>query len=756
MSLGSTGAILLAVCLGLAAYDYRAFRAAMVTDTQTFANIVAINSTAALSFADGNDAAQTLASMRVEPHVVAACVYDANGKQFATYFRGPQVPVSTPDKLAAGEYRFGKDRLEVSCPIMFNGAIIGSAYIQSDLAAMRSRTHGYFIVYGTAMIVALALKLLLARRMSRRIIGPVEHLSRTARDISANSNYAVRAEKVQDDEIGTLVDCFNGMLEQIQKRDGELIQYRVHLEELVVKRTSELSAAKDKAEEASRAKSSFLANMSHEIRTPMTAILGYADLMLSPVQTTSDRFNCLQVIRRNARHLADLINDILDISKIEAEKMTVERIPCDVASTAVEVASMLRPRAAAKDLSFSMEFEGPIPAQIKTDPLRLKQVLMNLSANAIKFTEHGGVQIKVSFERTGKSSRLRFDVRDTGIGMTRDQISRLFQPFVQADESMTRKYGGSGLGLVISKRLAEHMGGDITVQSEAGKGSTFTFWIECGSLDGVPMLEGLSESMLAVSEQHCNVDEIALHGRILLAEDGVDNQNLLKIHLTMAGAEVVVVVNGQEALLRVASEPFDLVLMDMQMPVMDGYTATSELRRLGHTLPVIALTAHAMSGDRAKCLNAGCSDYLTKPIDPELLLRTIASYLKNPVSSAPLVGAAVQSAVPVRNQELRTAAMKKAVEGFVSRLPEKVDALISLHSAGNLTELCRLTHQLKGAGTGFGFPRITEIAASAEAAMKAAVDLEVIRTHVDELIALIRATGGYDAAQEKRQNEVRS
>ena len=256
------------------------------------------------------------------------------------------------------------------------------------------------------------------------------------------------------------------MLGQIEQSNAQLNLHRHHLEELVTARTTELSTAKNKAEEASRAKTAFLANMSHEIRTPMNAILGYADLMLTPSQTMSDRINCLQVVRRNARHLMDLINDILDISKIEAEKMTVEKIACDVARITVEVASMLRPKALGKQLMLVVEFVGLIPAEIKTDPLRLKQVLMNLTGNAIKFTEHGEVRLKVSVEQFAGGSRARFDVCDTGIGLNPHQIGKLFQPFVQADESMTRKYGGTGLGLVISKRLAKYMGGDLSVRSD--------------------------------------------------------------------------------------------------------------------------------------------------------------------------------------------------------------------------------------------------------------------------------------------------
>ncbi len=527
-----------------------------------------------------------------------------------------------------GEHRFTDDSLVVTSPVQLNGRLLGWVYVQSDLVQLSEQTNRYASVFGIVLMCGLGLALGLSRWLARSIVGPVEHLSKTAQTVTRDQNYKIRAAKVSNDELGVLVDCFNTMLGQIEQRDAQLSLHRHHLEDLVTARTQELSDAKEKAEEASLAKTAFLANMSHEIRTPMTAILGYSDLMLSPVQTMSDRVNCLQVVRRNARHLMDLINDILDISKIEAEKMTVEKIPTDVARLVVDVVSMLRVRAVAKQLVVKVEFVGEIPEIVHTDPLRFRQVLMNLTGNAIKFTEQGEVCVTMSVEKRGAGSTIKVAVRDTGIGMSKAQIDRLFQPFVQADDSMTRKYGGTGLGLVISKRLALYMGGDLTINSEIGRGSTFTLTVEGGSLEGTPMRHGLTESMLAVYAQPVSPDETVLRGRILLAEDGVDNQHLLTMHLTMAGAEVVVAPNGREAVERVKSEPFDLVLMDMQMPELDGYEATAQLRRLGFKLPIIALTAHAMTGDRAKCLDAGCTDYLTKPIDREVLLRSVDGYLR--------------------------------------------------------------------------------------------------------------------------------
>jgi signal transduction histidine kinase/ActR/RegA family two-component response regulator/HPt (histidine-containing phosphotransfer) domain-containing protein len=763
ITLISAGAALLAAGAVLAAYDYGEIRQVLVINTQTYANIVAQNCTAALSFGDAGDAAQTLGSLRAESHVVAACIYENSGKKLAVYYRGRPVPIPNFSGQSSDERRFSGDSLVVTSPVELNGRLLGWVYVQSDLVQLSERSSRYALVFGIVLACGLALALAMSRWLARSIVGPVQHLSKTAQTVTRDQNYKLRAAKYSEDELGVLVDCFNTMLGQIEQRDAQLNLHRHHLEELVAARTSELSTAKEKAEEASRAKTAFLANMSHEIRTPMTAILGYSDLMLSPVQTMSDRVNCLQVVRRNARHLMDLINDILDISKIEAEKMTVEKIPTDAARLVVDVVSMLRVRAIAKQLAVNVEFVGDIPEIVHTDPLRFRQVLMNLIGNAIKFTEEGSICVSMFVEKCGSGSLVKVEVRDTGIGMSPAQIDRLFRPFIQADDSMTRKYGGTGLGLIISKRLAVYMGGDLTVHSEVGRGSTFTLAVQGGSLEETSMRHGLTESMFATYAQPDSPDETILRGRILLAEDGIDNQHLLSMHLTMAGAEVVVAPNGREAVERVKSETFDLVLMDMQMPELDGYEATAQLRRLGYQLPIIALTAHAMSGDRAKCLDAGCTDYLTKPIDREVLLRSVDGYLRGLDKSQPRAAATATTPrildiprPPVLQEELRpagpdstSAAMRHAVVGFVARLPARVNSLLTLSASQDMEELRRLVHQLKGAGSGYGFPNITEAARKTESLIKATAECQAVQGAVNELIDLIRGIEGYDPNREQ-------
>ncbi len=397
------------------------------------------------------------------------------------------------------------------------------------------------------------------------------------------------------------------------------------------------------AEQASQAKSEFLANMSHEIRTPLTAILGYAELLLDPTLDDEERRQHALTIRRNGDHLLAIINDILDISKIEAGRMTVETIPTSPRVLLEEVCSLMNVRALAKGIALRLVVDGTLPAGVRTDPTRLRQILLNIVGNAIKFTQAGEVVIRACF-LDAPEPVLRFEVSDTGLGLTTEEISRLFAAFTQADTSTTRRFGGTGLGLSISKRLAQMLGGDISVASVPGKGSTFTITVAAPALDGA----GPEASSLVVPRAEAGAHAAAtLDGaRVLLVEDGPDNQRLISHHLRRAGAAVDVADNGAQGLARALDHTRpapDLILMDMQMPEMDGYEATRRIRAAGLTMPIVALTAHAMGGDRDHCVAAGCSDYLTKPVDRAALVDLCARWVcvarANAHAEAPASGA---------------------------------------------------------------------------------------------------------------------
>ena len=387
-----------------------------------------------------------------------------------------------------------------------------------------------------------------------------------------------------------------------------------------------IQEARRDAEAANQSKSEFLANMSHEIRTPMTAILGYTDLLAEMIDD-DELIQHVRTIRRNGDFLLDIINDILDLSKIEAGKFEISQQHFSPQRLVEDVRSIMEVRATENAIELEVEYRGQIPVQIESDPKRLKQVLINLVGNAIKFTPTGNVKIFVSYMASDKC--LRFDIADSGIGISEVQKQRLFQPFSQGDGNVNREFGGTGLGLVISKRLTEMLGGSISVESELGKGSTFTATIAIGNVQDVATFNAQSEPERVYS--HARSASLHLRCHILVVDDRRDIRFLSNRFLTDAGATVTEAENGEIAVALVSDSllnksPFDLILLDMQMPKLDGYATAKALRKLGFTNPIIALTADAMQGDMNRCIESGCNDYLSKPIDRDLLLGQVSKF----------------------------------------------------------------------------------------------------------------------------------
>ncbi|MBA3484100.1 MAG: response regulator, partial [Pirellulales bacterium] len=508
----------------------------------------------------------------------------------------------------------------------------------------------------------------------------------------------------------------------------------------------ELRRAIEQAEAASRIKSEFLANMSHEIRTPLNGILGFTELLIRDADRGDERErrDYVETIRTSGQHLLALINDVLDLSKIEAGQMQIECTRFSPHQIIAEVASVLRVRANEKGILLDYRWDGAIPETIESDPCRLRQLLMNLVGNAVKFTEQGSVMIVASVATGQGTAELVLEVRDTGIGISAEQLDGIFKPFVQADSSVTRKFGGTGLGLAISKNIAEALSGTLTVRSEPGLGSIFVVAISAGDLQGVPMLDVPSTARTGdyVDSRGSHAD---LQGvRVLLADDGETNRKLIHLFLARHGAEVLSVENGDLACRVAATQEFDVVLMDMQMPVLDGYAAARALRSQGFTGPIIALTAHAMKGDREKCEQAGCSGYLSKPVNVDKLVQLVhaaTSASKRPKLSAVSTtaiaargersgaGATIHSNLPTDDDQIR-----EIVAEFAATIPARLDAIEQALAESDFAALATLAHGLKGAGGTAGFPSLAELSEDLEGVItrreceEAAMVIDQLRT----------------------------
>ncbi len=616
------------------AYDFVSYRSKAIDDLVQLANVVGNQNDAAVQFKQVGSVQQSLFNiLHKDKSILYGCIFDQNNTLFAFYdtavipkeideevFDYSQFILSDSLNLANStfvpefreegiNFQLFKNYLEVYVPIQDENEKISIVYLRSDLSLLYDRYIRYAGVLISISFVTLIVAFLLSLNLQRLISRPVLALAHTTNEISKKKDYSIRIQQKRKDEIGTLISGFNQMLAEIEQQNESLIQ------------------AKEAAEHSAKAKEEFLANMSHEIRTPMNAIMGVTDF-LNDTELSEVQRNYLDIIKNSADNLLVIINDILDLSKIESGKLVFEETAVKPSSIINTIIESCRPRFEKKNLAIYTELDPKMPESFLGDPVRFNQILLNLFTNAIKFTIEGSITIGSKLvEEDAKTVLLRFYVADTGIGIPRDKFDVIFSSFTQATNATTRKYGGTGLGLSISQKLVEMQDGQMYLESEVVKGSTFSFEIRFKK--NTEQRLGKRKKEPSTFEIPQKLDNVGTKS-ILLAEDNEVNQMLVVTLLEQWKYHVDVAENGKKAIEMLQGKNYDLILMDVHMPELDGYDATKAIRKeLGAAkskVPIIAMTASALQGEAERCLEAGMDDYISKPFNKNILYEKIVRF----------------------------------------------------------------------------------------------------------------------------------